>query len=303
MDNLKLDCFLAVAEAQSFSKAADKLYKNQSVISRQVAALENELGVTLFVRSARTVTLTPAGRIFEDGIRKIANTFHSVMEDAIAAQKGYSGEIAIGVHPGNLYLTNMVPIVRAFESTHPEICVTLHSAYSGEIQNQLEDNTVDTVFWRWDEYARSERDYIFVCKSENGLLFSKDHPLFINSTEHLQLSDFKNETFFVLPEQIAPGLGKRLYRICINNRFEPKLVEVEDLETSVLMVSMQRGTIAMNDGGHFACNNAFRFVRIPQLGSTDMSFIWDKRNSNPSLSIFLSFVKQYKDLHPTLKPL
>lgn len=298
MDNLKLDCFLAVAETQSFSKAADKLFKNQSVVSRQVLALENELGITLFDRGPRSVTLTPAGRVFENGIRQLSGSFRALMEDAVAAQEGYNGGLTIGVHPGNLYLTNMIPIVRAFEKAHPEICVSLRSAYSGKMQSLLADGTIDAVFWRWEEYARSERDFMFVCKSENGLLFAKDHPLLENPDRRLELSDFKDETFIVLPEQIAPGLGKRLYRFCVNSGFDPKLVEVEDLETCILMVSMQRGTIAMNDGGFFAYNNAFRFVRIPQFGSTDMSFIWDKRNTNPSLRIFLSFVRQYKELHP-----
>ena len=292
MDSLKIGCFLAVAETQSFSKAADRLFKNQSVVSRQVAALEKELGVKLFIRNSRNISLTPAGQVFESGILKIAKKYESLLEDTVAAEKGYRGEIKLGMHPGNLYLQNVIPIIRAFEIAHPEICVTLTSAYSGELSPHLDDGQIDVVFWRWEEYSNPCRSYLSVFKTEHGLLFSRDHPIFAVEKDEYELTDFKDETFLALPDHIAPGLGRRLLRKCIESGFEPKMKEVSDLETSILMVSMQRGIMGMNDLGYFAHNKAFRFIRIPQLGSSEMSFIWDKRNTNPSLSVFLDFVKQ-----------
>ena len=296
MDNQKIECFLAVADTQSFSRAADQLFKNQSVISRQIASLEKELGVQLFVRSARTVTLTPAGQIFRNGILKIAERYEALLENTLAAQKGYSGEIKLGMHPGNLYLQNVVPIIRAFELAHPEICVSLISAYSGEISPRLDDGQIDVVFWRWEEYSDPWRDYFSVFETKHGLLFSRDHPLPPPEKEEYTLYDFRDETFLVLPERVAPGLGRRLLRKCIESGFEPKMEEVTDLETSILMVSMQRGIMAMNSLGYFAYNQAFRFVQIPQMGSSEMSFIWDKRNTNSSLKIFLDYLKQYHKL-------
>ena len=78
MDSLKIECFLAVAELNSYSKAADMLFKNQSVLSRQVMALEEELGVKLFYRKGRGVSLTPAGQVFRDGIRRIGGIYKSL---------------------------------------------------------------------------------------------------------------------------------------------------------------------------------------------------------------------------------
>ena len=102
MDSLKIGCFLAVAETQSFSKAADRLFKNQSVVSRQVAALEKELGVKLFIRNSRNISLTTAGQVFESGILKIAKSYESLLENTHAAEKGYRGEIKLGMHPGKI---------------------------------------------------------------------------------------------------------------------------------------------------------------------------------------------------------
>jgi DNA-binding transcriptional LysR family regulator len=69
MNSSRLQSFLAVAETLSFSKADDDLYKNQSVLSRQISNLEEEIGLILFNRSPHCVSLTPAGEIFAGGIR------------------------------------------------------------------------------------------------------------------------------------------------------------------------------------------------------------------------------------------
>ena len=128
MDSLKIECFLAVAELNSYSKAADMLFKNQSVLSRQVMALEDELGVKLFYRRGRSVSLTPAGQIFRDGIKRIGGIYKSLVADVLAAESGHSGEVKICTHPGNLYFTDLVPLVQEFEKHYPNIKVNLSTA-------------------------------------------------------------------------------------------------------------------------------------------------------------------------------
>lgn len=299
MDNKKIECFLAVAETQSFSRAADKLYKNQSVVSKQVAALEKELGVQLFTRGSRVVTLTPAGRVFENGIRKIGENYSALLMDTADAQRGYSGEIKIGLHPGHLYTNNIMPILRAFERDHPEICISLVSAYSADISQRIDEGQLDAVFWRWEEYSGPFRDSIGIVRAENGLLFSRGHPALAEEKQHYELIDFRDETFFVMPDSLAPGLGRRLLRMCIESGFQPKIEEVSNHEACLLMISMQRGTIAMNSMGFPAHIDAFQFVHIPQLGFSEMSLIWDTRDKNPCMNLFLEYVRAYRETHRT----
>ena len=71
MDSQKMTAFFAVAQTKSFSKAADLLFKNQSAISRQILALEKELGVQLY-SWRRTVALTKAGEVFKSGMEKVS---------------------------------------------------------------------------------------------------------------------------------------------------------------------------------------------------------------------------------------
>lgn len=71
MDFRILRYFLAVAREQSFTKAAEQLHITQPTLSRQLAALEEELGVKLLVRSGRNITLTDQGIFFNEAAQEL----------------------------------------------------------------------------------------------------------------------------------------------------------------------------------------------------------------------------------------
>ena len=117
MDSQKMTAFFAVAQTKSFSKAADLLFKNQSAISRQILALEKELGVQLFIRGARTVALTKAGEVFKSGMEKVSDLYQTVLTNMYAAHNGYIGEVSICTHPGTLYSNLLSPVVLALKNS------------------------------------------------------------------------------------------------------------------------------------------------------------------------------------------
>ena len=71
MNIQQLESFIQVAENLSFARAAEVLNMTQSAVSRQISSLENELGASLFHRSTRTVSLTPAGISFLDDAKDV----------------------------------------------------------------------------------------------------------------------------------------------------------------------------------------------------------------------------------------
>jgi DNA-binding transcriptional LysR family regulator len=92
--------FIAVAEYLNFSKAAQQLHIAQPPLSRQIRQLEEDLGVTLFLRNKRRVALTKAGQIFLVEARKLVVQAGHAMEAARHAQKGESGIVRIGIASG-----------------------------------------------------------------------------------------------------------------------------------------------------------------------------------------------------------
>ena len=72
MELRQLNYFIAISDAKSFTRAAEKLYVSQPALTGQINALENELGMKLFDRTNKFVQLTPAGEVFSD-----CSSFHS----------------------------------------------------------------------------------------------------------------------------------------------------------------------------------------------------------------------------------
>ena len=82
MDFQKIESFLALAETLSFTKASNTVFKSQSVLSRQIVSMEEELGIQLFTRTKRRVELTPAGKALVPGLKKVMELYDSVIEEA-----------------------------------------------------------------------------------------------------------------------------------------------------------------------------------------------------------------------------
>jgi DNA-binding transcriptional LysR family regulator len=138
----QFEIFLAVARAKNFTRAAETLHVSQSTLSQHVRELEDELGVRLFDRLGRTVTLTEAGRLLEEHAARLATTLASARR-AIDELKGLErGSLVIGASttPGIYVLPG---IVAAFRRRYPGIEVSLRIANSRVIEERIRADEVD----------------------------------------------------------------------------------------------------------------------------------------------------------------
>src|SRR5204862_3285249 len=92
----QLKSFLAVAENLSFTRAAETLFLTQSAVSHQIADLERELGVELFIRHGRTIELTPAARVLAERARRLFADLRDARLAVAAAAKPDQGRLRIG---------------------------------------------------------------------------------------------------------------------------------------------------------------------------------------------------------------
>jgi DNA-binding transcriptional LysR family regulator len=88
--------FVAVAEELHFGHAATRLHISQPPLSHQIQDLERELGVALFLRSRRSVTLTEAGRLFLEEARHVLGDAQHAMDTAKKAARGEIGRLSVG---------------------------------------------------------------------------------------------------------------------------------------------------------------------------------------------------------------
>lgn len=142
MELRQLRQFIAVAEAKSFSLAAQRLCMAQPPLSVAVRKLETELGVALFVREARGVRLTAAGAAALDTARRCLREADQFGVHARAADKGEAGQLCVGFI-GSVTFALLPQIVQAFGARYPKVKLELHEATNHEALTSVQAGSMD----------------------------------------------------------------------------------------------------------------------------------------------------------------
>jgi DNA-binding transcriptional LysR family regulator len=132
LENFRLKVFRAVAEHLNFRKAAEHLFLTQPAVTLQIKALENDLGVRLFDRSANRVTLTAQGRTLLRYAARIAQLASEAEQKLESADGQFSGELALGV--STTIAQYVLPrLIGAFHDEYPRVHLSLHSGNTEEV--------------------------------------------------------------------------------------------------------------------------------------------------------------------------
>jgi len=111
MDFNKLQSFLVLAEIKNFTKAADQLYLTQPALTKQIQALENELGVTLFNRVGKSTFLTAEGKMLVNYAKQTIAAYNNALEHIKQIQNLEEGTLNFGAT--NFIGTYLMPEVIA----------------------------------------------------------------------------------------------------------------------------------------------------------------------------------------------
>ena len=137
MELRHLRYFVAVADMENVSRAALKLHVSQPGLSRQIHDLEEEIGFLLFERSAKSLRLTGAGKVFLPEAQAVLARVDEAVKKARAAAENVSGELHVGYAP-SLTVEILPPTLRKFQELFPKVrCVVLHDLSTEEMLTQL----------------------------------------------------------------------------------------------------------------------------------------------------------------------
>src|SRR5689334_1286904 len=125
MELRHLRYFIAVAEEENITRAAERLHVSQPPLSRQIRDLEEELGAALFERTAKSVRLTDVGRIFLTEARAVLERAQQARAVVRAITDGKQGEIHVGYAP-SLTVQLLPPVLREYQESYPNVRVVLH---------------------------------------------------------------------------------------------------------------------------------------------------------------------------------
>ena len=144
MELRQLEYFIAIAETGAFSRAAVRLRVGQPILSRQIKALEQELGIELYHRTGRGIVLSEAGKILEQHARGVIETTAGARRAINALDSAPAGRVVIGMPPSvGAVLT--APLVRQFRDEFPKISLGVMEGFSGHVLEWLMTGRIDVA--------------------------------------------------------------------------------------------------------------------------------------------------------------
>lgn len=168
--------FLAIAREENFTRAAEQLHVTQPTLSRQIAALEAELGVKLFTRSSHNILLTEDGLLLKRRAQEILALADKTKQDFLNKEENLEGTIIIG--SGEFLATKILTdCMAAFRKTYPHIQYEIYSGNAGNIMEGIERGFIDVGLMAEPINIRKYDFITMPVKEEWGALVREDSPL------------------------------------------------------------------------------------------------------------------------------
>ena len=281
--------FQTVARCQHFRLAASELNISQPSLSRSISNLEDELGIVLFERKGRTVTLTKYGRIFLEHADRILNDV-ALAEKQMKRLAGSYGHVDIAyVFPlAAWYIPHMVRQFLAGGSNE-KISFNFHQTNTYEMVNGLKAENYDVIF---GAYVEDEPGIQFVpiLKQEMIIITPLGHPL--ASKENVSLKDL--EGYPVIGYDRNSGLGKFTLRTYASYSLQPNIICESPDENAIASLVAEDFGIAL-----IADVDILEHFQLEKLHLTDISlqhtvymgYLRDHYQI-PAVRSFISFIKK-----------
>lgn len=260
MELRHLRYFVAVAEAENVSRAALKLHVSQPALSRQIRDLEEELGFSLLERSAKSVRLTDAGRVFLTESRAVLERAAEAVKAARIVAGGNRGELHIGYAP-TLSARILPPALRAFQIAAPGVRVKLHDLSTEEMLTALHEGRLQLAFLERQRTAvlRGLR-FEELMRDPLRLAVAPHHPLARRRV--VALADAVREPFIAYSPKDYPDYHELLASVFSATKGRLRIVEEPDGVSSLISaVGAGHGVALMPDS--LACIAGARLRLLP----------------------------------------
>ena len=288
MTETQQKCFMAVAEHLSFSKAAELLYVSQPAISKNISALEAEVGMPLFSRQGKTVTLTRAGEIFRDFITEYDNSYRYTLERM--------GDLERDIHAGNVVIgcdttwnaVNFYPhLVGHFSENYPEMHLDVVGLEPFSFVQALRDKEADAVIMYTGD-TKKIPDIVAVPFATIGCGFLASARLAASLPDCPAASDMEGMPFLVV-DSATEKSGKLIYNtlfidIYKNINPNPELRHCRSLPAAQLAVSGGKGIMFADSWTSAISNPQFRYY--PMDKSLELCIAYLASNAGTHIQFF-----------------
>ena len=301
MELRHLRYFVAVAEEENVSRAARKLHVSQPGLSRQIRDLEDEIGFQLLERSAKSVRLTAAGKVFFAETREVLLHAEAAVKKARAVAGGITGEINVGYAP-SLTVQILPPMLRTFQEQFPQVRVALHDLSSEEMLTRLGEKKLQVAL-TVPPTGKMARGFSAVELARYAMVVAvaPTHPL--AKLKALTLQQVAREPLIGLSRKDYPEAHLEMRKLFSAVGLKPNVAEEHEGGTGIIAaVEAGRGLALVPSS--LACIVGTRVKLLPlkpALPPIPVGAVWLKENDSELVKTFIAAASAKKRQHTSQK--
>ena len=258
MDLRQIRYFVAVAEARSFTKAAEKLHIAQPPLSRQIQQLEDELGVQLLRRDSRPLQVTEAGRVLYEQALQVLHRVEQMKQATIQVGRGEGRRLSIGFVASTLY-GELPMLTQKLREAYPDVDVQLLELTTMQQIAALKSGRIDIGFGRLRINDRSVSRVIL--REERLVIAVPPGHRLAREAGPVPLAAISGEPLIVYPNEPRPSFADQVLNLIHDHGIQPAQVyEMRELQAALGLVAAEVGVCIVPFAAQFRHDLVYRSI-------------------------------------------
>ena len=281
--------FMAVAEELHFRRAAERLGIAQPALSRAILYLEQDLGVTLFNRSNRSVQITQAGLTFQKGCRGVMNAVEHTVENTRQVHRGQIGTLRIGYT--DMAIAGLLPrMLKDFQTQQPGLVLQPHHDVTTTQLRKLEDGELDVGFVT-GPISRMGYDQCLIQSEKFVCVLYEHHPLAKRSS--IRLEELAQEDFIHGTSKDWEHFHSYLIPLCRRSGFVPRIVQEAFNSAGILgLVACGMGVTILTESVQSSAGSGLIVISLEDVSEQLHTVaIWKTETSDRATNMFSDFLR------------
>ncbi|MCR5580744.1 MAG: LysR family transcriptional regulator [Pseudobutyrivibrio sp.] len=286
MNDKQIECFIETGKHLSFTKAAQNLYLPQPAVSRYISALEEELGVTLFIReNSRNISLSDEGTLYFNFFQRYNAELHNIRKMLAHT----TSNIRLGYNIGWNVSSFLPKVVNELRSENPDFMISFECLSFRDLLQALEDKHLDAIITS-DDYVEGKSDLVrYKFTSIPRIVVYSE--LLPGYDKLKSAADFAPYTFYMIDDPRVGQLCQDIELLFRPYGFVPKFTAVPNINT--VFASVENGLgVAVLDGWYQGIHHpGIHYHNLnDQLA---ISMAWNRSTISPTLDTLYKKINEH----------
>ncbi|MET0184839.1 MAG: LysR substrate-binding domain-containing protein [Achromobacter sp.] len=283
VDLRQLRQFVAIAELGSFRRAADVLHIAQPALSVSIQKLEHAVGVKLLDRSAKGVTVTPAGEALMQDARRSLFFADQARRSARRVALGELGDLRLGF-VGSATYALLPQCLPRFRARYPQVQLALREETTVRLIEMLRANEIDAAVIRGP--IADDPDLAVTQVERDDLILAVPTAHALADAKHVALHALRGQDFVLYAHDKVPGLFSVTHELCRRAGFSPRVSqEAIQVQTVVSLVASGMGVALVPAVTRAYSNPHVRFIDLiddDARGALSLSIVINRDSASAS---------------------